>query len=37
MKCCWNRRNAEMAKELDASRQLMAKKQAEIEQIQNEV
>jgi len=26
-----------MSKELDASRQLMVKKQAEIEQIQNEV
>ena len=30
-------RNAEMAKELDGSRQMMIKKQSEIDQLQNEV
>jgi len=30
-------RNAEMTKELDASRQLMIRKQSDVDQIQNEV
>ena len=34
MFCC---RNAEMTKELEGSRQMMVKKQSEIDQLQNEV